>query len=533
MKLVFNSKSFEKLKTGVLFKHEILKIKDIAYSAADLLSEKTARWSKIWEYTSDLGRIIKEMDMARLMIFNLPSEEYLKLHDMTREDYILYHQGHFLELVHQMKDKLFLLIHALSIVKGKYDEPKRVKLKTIKNSKIKDLPKLLSIWDENSRSGIATALKRRRHYHHLRNSLPLNMDLINSTGLKAILTNESLYNQLNEYGKKSVAQRVEDGFKKWHQDVIQKVNNTHSEITSNINTISAALIKYYGLPYGEKSAKHVIRYFYQKEAKITNQLSDNNIKKDAYLPTLIASKDLLPIILKPHLISMYLVGDVAKGQAIFPISEFEIILVIREQDKDQLKPIILDTFNGIFSQSDFGFNIRVYGDKEFFTEENFKDRFLCKTESVLLAGTDLLGKYNVPTPHIGLAFLLAKDFKKEIQNARQALEILRNRIHIDRLVLKTTRSILKTMHTETIANRAVYTNDLSKIKELAIHAHPENWKTVARIYRFTTGYTRTNTKSLKYLINFAEDKLFPLVDKLEDGATLWLKKWRKEESKYV
>lgn len=137
-----------------------------------------SRWQTASSYFYDIERILLEMKMSRSFVDQLPDEMFYTTHRINAEDYILYHNGFYLDLVHQLKDKTAQMISAVVNPDEKYSSKTEssVKLsKVLNNDRVKRIPGLkevLSEWDDSSHKGsIAIALKKRTNYHHFKNPL--------------------------------------------------------------------------------------------------------------------------------------------------------------------------------------------------------------------------------------------------------------------------------------------------------------------------------------------------------------------------
>ena len=123
---------FDKLKAGILLAYQNKRNREPEYEAVYYFSNKSSALSKMNQYASDIEKIIREINFTESLIIELPEDTYLKKLNIMPEDYILYHKGYFLELIHQLKDKLVRLVDAFSkINEEKFTEPDKIKINKV------------------------------------------------------------------------------------------------------------------------------------------------------------------------------------------------------------------------------------------------------------------------------------------------------------------------------------------------------------------------------------------------------------------
>lgn len=115
---------FQKLRTSNLvsvFKQETDEPLSIAEEG---LSDELARLNRVSGLSGEIERVQKEMDLAMSFV-NKNSDELLadSAQNYSPDEYLLYHYGAFLNLVHQMKDKILHLCDGMTTV-GSFKESK-------------------------------------------------------------------------------------------------------------------------------------------------------------------------------------------------------------------------------------------------------------------------------------------------------------------------------------------------------------------------------------------------------------------------
>ncbi len=529
----------DKLKAGTLLSFEIKRSREPGYVAVDSLTDRSSALSKINQYTSDIEKIKREMNLAHSLIRNLPNEEYLKEHEITSEDYILYHQGYFLELVHQMKDKIIRLLDLLSKIKElKPEEPKEIKIQKVLSrpiiSESKVLCSLIKEWNQESGTPISFALKKRTDNHHFRSKLHLNSNYQDIKVSRIFLNLQDNQNLLSDYGLSQMKKRGESGFEKWHKETTDKIFSTKEYVFKNIELMSKNINKIFNLT--KITSKKAVRIFNlrynDQQNKIINNCTFEKLKlTESFYMTVkcieIAIKNFLP----KDIISFYVTGSVARGQPILGLSDLDIVLVtsniIPDLDKTLRNSIVkpqIDTFSKIITD----LNIQILTKEQFLNVDNFKTSFACRNDGLLIYGEDLAKTKKDPSIGLGLSFLLNKDFKINTQNVINYLNSHPDLTpaEINRLTRTVSKNSLRLLFGEVMANHTVYEVEMLKIKELLVWAHPNNWRMVATTYQFLRGDVYTNRASLENIVNeLCINRLYPLIDDLENKSKKWLDDW--------
>jgi len=536
---------FSKLQNGIFFAYQNKVIREPEYEVINSFTDKSSALSKMHQYSSDMEKIIREMDYAYNLIDNLPEEKYLEKLRIAPEDYILYHKGYFLELVHQMKDKVFNLIDAFSKINEKKYEEKKTNVKIgdiIKRDKIsnhQDLIKLINEWGENAHNPISLLLKKRTKNHHSRSDLHLAPSYQDIKVSRLFEDAQKKQTILSDYGVEQMKIRKEKGFNEWHKDSKEMMLNTKNYIRQNIELISKQLTCIFNLQtlQRKKEIRIVLQEYNRPSAKeICNNTSQDKLSKSGvfYIITQ-AVEIILKELLGKELISYYIIGSVARGQPKLGISDLNLVVVTKNIIPGLLEVIqepLIDAQLKNFSKILFYIDIKVLSKKQFFSIDSFKTAFSCKYDGFLFTGEDLLVQKKFPRPGLGLAYVLNKDFKNEIEKTRRILKAekeLRNDM-LMRLVRKTAKDSLRMLFGEVMANHTLYAVEMQRIKDLLIWAHHSNWQIIARFYYFLR-YANivTNKESLETMINFfCIEKLYPLLDDLENKSKNWFDEWHKK-----
>ena len=245
---------FDKLKTGLLITQIKGDIRQPHNEAMGNVAKGYSRWHTASGYFYDIERILQEIKTARSLVAQLPDDTFYAVHGLNAEDYILYHNGYFLDLVHQLKDKTAQLLSAITNPDEKYSSKteSNVKLsKLLNNDRIKRIPALaeaLSEWDDSSHKGsIAIALKKRTNYHHFKNPLTGTQSYFQAKNQRILLRPE-MQLHLSDYGKQMIEEKRKSSLETWHTEAKEKMRKTSEAIDANLEAISKALVDYYRFP---------------------------------------------------------------------------------------------------------------------------------------------------------------------------------------------------------------------------------------------------------------------------------------------
>lgn len=512
--------SFEKLKGGIVLYSLKCETEEPELYAIGHFSDKTARWSRISEYAFDIERIKKELDLSLSLIKDPPEENFLEAHNIPIEDYLMYHQGYFLELVHQLKEKLFRLIDALA-TEGKYgeEEEREVKIKTlikkVESLKISGLSVLLKVWEQESRSPIGVVLKRRTKYHHFRNKLILNPDFIN-VKLNRTFQKDVDQKLFTEGIGKIIKKRSEESMKKWHSELTNKIEVTIKAVEENIERISDILIKHFNLPVTAKDVTDITKEQEKlyEALQIKNTSSLDNINP-YFISVIEAVKEKLTTF-EVAILSAYIVGSIVRGDARPGFSDINLVIIIKkEQEKviDEIKEL-MENVSISFGQD---IDTKILTENEFANELNKKIRFICKTDGLTLTGENFVQYEKFPKPGLVLAWILNRDFREKIYMVKKILEGNQHLTQelVNKIAKTISKDIFRLMFAEVMSNKAVYKKTLDEMKPMLEMAHPENKEIIEMTYLIAKGEGLIEKNSLENLLIGAEKNLFPLLDQIE------------------
>jgi predicted nucleotidyltransferase len=504
---------FQKLRTSNLvsvFKQETDEPQSIAEEG---LSDELARLNRVSGLSGEIERVQKEMDLAMSFV-NKNSDELLadSAQNYSPDEYLLYHYGAFLNLVHQMKDKILHLCDGMTTVgsfkesKGKKEGKKGLGTVVMEKEEIQNMPGLvdeLQKWEQSQQNVIAYALCKRTTHHHTRSNLTLDKSYQDYQIYKTFLANSSVENVLTEYGKKVLAERGINGFKNWHLKIKTEMTEVREFTETSIQVISKILYENGSLLARESDFQAVLDA-HQKMAdslKITNVASREKMSAD-FIEVVASVEKFLPNILGDNFISMYLIGSVARGDAVVGVSDLSIIVVLKEGSEElvQVSNTLMDKMNREYSLIRMFINITYFLESEFLGDKGKKLRFLCGTEGFLLAGKDILPKEKYPKPGTILVSILNGDVMERVQKLKRALEeenIPQSRV--DQIAREVAKIAIRVFYSAFLSNRAVYERSLPRIVELLNGDAPQNKPFVVSLYKIASGQVRINLESLSTL----------------------------------
>lgn len=515
----------QKLKEGLLLRYDQKQVSEPGYYAIGTLSDEAKILQKQWQYANEILRIIGELKLTIWQLNHLPSEDELSELEMGPEDTVLYYEGIFPELTHQLKDKMLGLIELLLGIKPLTKKTgKRVNqiLKQAKEIGI-DLETELNAWharDENRgiKEIIKDVLILRTNHHHYLSRIPLN-SFYHDVKVSRLFSKDPLKNQLTELGRTKIDRMGREGFESLKEQAKQKMSSTLEEIKKNTASIANKLINHFGLEYKpevllEYSKK---RQELSERLEIKNSTSIENVSKklrtemdECFLRCLSGTEELLS--------SFYLVGSMARGEFDPLFSDINLVIVVKDLDTKNLLLEHLPTKLGISAQ--------FFTEEEFLQKDNLaarKIRFICKYDGVLIAGKDVILKEVFPKPGAELAWILNHDFLKKMSVIEQWAKE-----HADasmEMVGRKSKEVLKlffdAVYGAAITNDPQYTHNRRQRIDFIDAAFPENQE-VMKIYKkifFSGGIG--NLDGLVALIEKTKDvwlvidtQIKPIVDKL-------------------
>lgn len=515
------------LKTGISFTHLKGDVRQPHNYAMGRIPARFSRWYTASSYVTDIERIIQELKTSLSFVTTLPDDIFLAQHSMNSEDYIMYHQGYFLDLVHQLKDKLCQMTNTLITYVDDYSEKheKSAKLNKILNDKsaqkIPHLCDLMKEWnadDPTQKGPIAIALKKRTFYHHYKNPLP-NTDSYSKAKTNRFLLSPSFEVHLSDYGKQMVAERGKQSLQSWQSDTVEKMSDTLKMIETSVENISKSLVNYYRLPHTTDNSKQIIQRYFSLDKLL--EIPDSTYKIDdikqparGMLDTL---SQALPFALEKEFVALYVTGSMPRGDFMYGLSNINFVVVLKN-DIPELKTIVQKFTDGPANALGIPIDTKIFSEAEFMSSEHTKERFVCRTDGLLLTGTNLLKKGKEENISFKLAWILNKDFKDYLVSLKIILAN-KSRLLTQRQLTLIARELGKRTFrlgfSQVIGNNLRYSPHFKEMLNLNKFYYPSNDGFNNRTYALFNAHPVVSQEDLLDVTNTIEEKMMPLYDAID------------------
>ena len=380
-----------------------------------------------FDYANEVKRVLVELKRVKSLMKYPYNESFLKAEGLSKEDIIIFYQGYFLDLAHQLKDKLIKMCYLLE---NDVDSSKEFTLKDLKKkvgssdqklkkylsvTKLETLKDLMSKWDEENpsgKSGIQVCLRKRRGHHHFLSTLYQNEDFNEIKGLGTVL---NLSGVLTTEGEKLLQEKRDKTLEDFSVISQKQLEDTFDEIYKNIEDIALLFINEFGYPLVGESDKEVVNEYLQfsgtlKIVNLTNSAAID-IKHKNWINNMM---ELCKVYYGDNLQSIFLVGSLARGEYDEGISDTNIYIILkngaREIDQESAK-LLREIKN----------DVKVLNVSDFLGEEHRKDRFICTFDGMLLYGEGLPDE-EFPESGSELTYLMNKNLVSEMKEIRKWCE---------------------------------------------------------------------------------------------------------------
>jgi predicted nucleotidyltransferase len=517
----------DQLKSGLLLASIEQTTKEPENYVLGRISHQALFLQKRSQYAHEVGRVIDELRMTVSLMEHIPGNFQIQDLSAKEETLLLYFQGIFFDLTHQLKDKLLQLIHLLTFdtVPDTPYEGKDVSLADLlrrRHEKLKayELEQLLRLWGQDSTSGIGVVLRKRTIYHHRVSSLPLT-DLFQKVQFAGLMRQPHLESYLTEYGKEEMEKLEQESRESLKVDVLQKARKTLAEIEENLNSISKAFVTNMDLAASEEKIKSTLSAYIQ----MLTSLQIKNVSSLQRIPPDIQSKfekgvDQIKAAFSDHLVSMYLVGSLGRGEYIDGISDINIYVIVSDDCTANL-------------DLDEQFTVLKFSPERFLSEAGKRYRFISWADGVLIAGKDLLGIEEFPKPGLDLALLLNDDFVEDVQSWEQWIRDnpQASSSEISRQSKIMAKGMLNFVYGVAIANKPTFTSSrkerVEKINEMFPGDNERVIGTLLRIIQHGVG----RLADLSNMITGFKRKAFENLQKMKSAQLQFLEDTAQQKKK--
>lgn len=397
--------------TGLIlltFKREV---EESCYSAIDMITFEHELLQRRNRYASDLKRVFDELRLTNELLVEVSGQKQTGHKTHGPEEIVNYYSGNFFDLVHQIKDKLFQLVASLITEKtesGPYKEPRRVSKKEflkkygeeIKKIGIHDI--LINKWGQEDEGPIGVVLRKRKQHHHYLSNLQLNRDCQNIQVSRLMLAPMST-GTLTEYGKQRMTELGEQSLKKMKDEVAERQRQTIKEIENNLNAIAEKLISFYSIPTESAERADIIKRYmdFLTSLEITNEASLDKIQPiiRPVISELVASVQKIDTTS-----SIYLVGSCGREDFVPGKSDINVYIISK------------NTKESLSFENKFPLVFTLLSEEDFLSDEHKKDRFICWSDGILLAGPGFkFEAKDFPKPGALLSLLLNHGFIEKLE----------------------------------------------------------------------------------------------------------------------
>jgi len=388
------------------------------YYVIDRQTHRLVFVSRRHSYANDVKRLLKELKInaSQIKAIEFSAEDA----EFQPEELINYHLGHFFDLVHQLKDKIYQLVRLLLIEETPANpsrEPgpdplKRYFRKEETKTRLAELGLTdeLAKWKEEDKDRpIGKTLGRRTIHHHYLAKLELTKEFQDIRASRIMQGNDTA--RLSEYGQKYMQDLGMTSFTKFKQEVIETQTGVLEEINSSIEAIAGALVSGLAIPNDVKAIGQTMMKYadFMGSFKIENEASLDKISKpqraavDQLVQESLSSKEIAA-----EIKAVFLVGSVGRDEFHLGVSDFNFYIITQRQIE--------------WSMHDYPLNLIVIDEEAFMSEVHLKDRFICWSDGIQVYGEPIkFDQREFPRPGTGLTILLNEGYIERLNTIKSEL----------------------------------------------------------------------------------------------------------------
>lgn len=488
--------NFEKLKIGCLFRSTQKENEEPENIAVGQVSKELRYLQRHYQYVLEIERVFKELRLTTLLIRECQANSLSA--GVSPQELLIYHQGVFFGLVHQMKDKVLQFVHLISEkeIPEKPAHEEDIKLVDLLKDKEEmlvqsDIKNALEQWDQqNQTSKIAVVLRKRTHHHHRVSGLGYDEDFLNLKFTDTV-SNPNFQFHLSDYGKEQVEKMRKRSTERLFSGALTKAEDTLQSIELNIEHIAGALVQHFKLP----TSLEEIAVITESQIKMRNSFeisNQNSVKKipEFYKTCLDQWVGKATDTFSDQIEAIYLIGSLGRGEYEEGYSDINIYIVLNLEDVEIQRV-----------REDQNFSLRIFTRAEFLSKKNQKYRFIVKADGILLSGADLVGNEEMPKAGLLLAALLNEDILEDLDVAEKWMK--ENPSAQPRIIARKSRKLAKRLidflYGIIVCNKPRFTSSRKERIARMMEGHPENRAMIETLVN-TSRYGVGEFESFKTLI---------------------------------
>lgn len=243
----------EKLKEGIFLSYCEAELDFPGYHAMGSMPDEIKPLQDQWRYASEILRVLSELELTLWLLENRsPTDEEIKDISHNPEDVIIYYQGFFLELIHQLRDKVLRLVALLLAVSEPSSGGSETFIKRLitaaeeQNIPIVDELKAWSDDPQLPKNGIITVLRMRTQHHHFFSGLGGHDGFLDAK-ISRTFSQEAAQKILTPYGKERMAAIGAEGFHSLLSTARKNAKKTLGEVQESVHSLAKKLINHFSL----------------------------------------------------------------------------------------------------------------------------------------------------------------------------------------------------------------------------------------------------------------------------------------------
>jgi len=509
--------NFEKLKAGTLFRSIKKENSEPENIASGQVSKELRFLQRQSQYVTEIERVLKELQLTVSLIGEC--RVCVVSGRTSRQDLLAYYQGVFLTLVHQMKDKIMQLVHLMTeeIIPEKPSVEKDISVSDLLQRKIKKIQDIrieeeIKQWEqENPTSKIAVVLRKRTHYHHRVSGLKYDDDFL-KLNFTDIVSQPDFQQNLTIYRKERIEKIRIESMERLFSGASSKAEDTLKEIEENIEKISNALVTHFNLPISQEELEKIINN-QNKMLESFDIVNRNSVDKipEPFKKIIDASVKKTCEKYKDQISAIYLVGSLGRGEYEEGYSDINLYIVFN-----------VDDVPAEISKEEDEFNLKVFTEARFMSEQATKYRVIAKADGILLYGTDLTKNEKLPKAGLLLALILNDDILETLNVAEKWMEEnpTASPLEISKKSRRLAKRIIDFIYGVIMSNKPQYTASRKERVEKINEMYPENrdmTETLMGISRYGVGEFESFKNTIEGFRPKAEENLKRMQD-VKDGT---------------